>query len=318
MNPRKNVAFLRACAAGWVLLAAGVPRAEEAPVAIRLRWPPGKVFTRVITIDQSVEVTPESGAAPYFQNARQSTEISLACLPGESEGESARLLIRVQAVDASTTGPGVVWRFDSRTDTPSAENPLANLAGATNTLVTVVLGLDGRPTSVSGPEAGRGNGADFLGGDFFRRMLEESLAGLPPSPVRTGDTWHFTQRRELPGFGTLSAEQTGTFTGRRKTASGEVLALAYTGRLTSKGVANLPDGTGAMMRFTGTEGTLVQELRLDETLGQTVMSKLEQELRFTVETRRGTTLEKARGKVVLRCSDKMTGVRNWTSPPPSR
>ncbi len=265
-------------------------RRSDPPASLKAEWKAGSRYLMHLQSQQSA--TLNFGPRPAAQETDISQQYALLVTNGPDGSRGIELEIQALAVEMNM-GEQNVYRFDSLNKVTPHQGPgvemLQRVIGgriwfqlAADNTISKVEGIEQLVEQAQG-DAGAGapdQRRGWMGGvlqriynaDYFKQMVD--LRGLPPTPVRIGDTWRWERDIDVGLVGRILVVATNTFRGWQE-KNGRKCA-----RIDSQGVLGMKTGKAeGLLGFMGLKvenGRLAGKTWFDPAAGLPVETVMEQ------------------------------------------
>lgn len=223
-----------------LLLLSGLAVAEE-PALLRVDWQPGKAYL----LETTTTSTTDAGEARQTMTVTQDTEMEVT--PSANGGKDVR--VTFARLRGEMKGPGGSARFD--TDNPAASDPgLMETLGKSLGKAFILVYDDKNRFVDSLDIAGAADAAAKLpvfsaladskaAANLFRKSME---MGMPPVPVKEGDTWTADETLIFPRAGETHVKLSGKFATTEEIQGRRHAKITFDGTLntTAEGKTKLP------------------------------------------------------------------------------
>ncbi|MBN2505056.1 MAG: hypothetical protein JXQ71_00020 [Verrucomicrobia bacterium] len=267
--------------------------APEPPLLLQLKWPVGARYVQHMDIVQQVQTTISGLTQTNRQDYAMSHDFGLTVL-GERLGGGREVELEFLAMQMTASdGRRVVVSLDSRSDAAAGtNNPLAEVLrsmvgtrmkfslDASNRVVRLVGLQDFRHRVLTNsPALARASLAQMLSEDYFKLMIHGSQ-GLPPHPVRPGDSWPVTTEIAMGPLGVMEVKLQYMLKGFESRDERRCALLEFSGIVKGR-----PGREAAMpnFRMSVQEGTTAGQSWFDPEAGMILASEISQDMTMNLE-----------------------------------
>jgi hypothetical protein len=262
---------------------------ESQPVSLRVKWPVGGRYTHRIEMNADSQTTMPQSPKPMAQKVNMNQEYTVTVL-GERPKGGRELELEFDATEIDVTMNGKpVLNLDTKAEAGPAETKNAAISGfrqLVGTKIKILTDESNRVEKVEGMQEfaakasagsnpqGRAMMQGVFNEDYFKQLVDFQR-GLPPGPVKPGDTWPVKTDLTVPVMGALTMDLNYTFKGWEPRDKRNCAALEFTGTMTSKGGASA-GATGMSMKLES--GKLSGKSWFDPDLGHPIETMLDQDM----------------------------------------
>lgn len=266
---------------------------SKAPVTLRLKWPVGARYAQRMDIVQKVETTMAGMAQTMKQDVQMSQDFGLGVLSERSDGGRDVELDFLSMQMTVRVGDRVLLSFDSGGESLDGDkNPMAelfrNMVGARIKFIldasNQVVRLEGlkdfrNRVLTNSPAHARASMGQMLSEDYFKQMINFGQ-GLPPQPVRPGDTWPVATEIAIGPLGIMQLNLHYVFKGFEQRDKRPCALLEFSGIVKSKPG---PEAASPNIKMSIGEGTTAGQSWFDPDVGIVVASEINQDMIMNIE-----------------------------------
>jgi uncharacterized protein DUF6263 len=263
--------------------------ADSGPVALRVKWPVGNRYSQRMEVSGDTETLMPFSSKPMLQKVSINQEYSVTVL-GERprNGRELELEFESAEIDVNMNGKPVMT-LDTRAEAGAeASNPLASgFRQVIGTKIKFLLDesnhiekVDGvkefiaKASAGSNPQ-GRAVMQSMFSEEYFKHTVDFQR-GLPPNPVKIGDTWPVKSDLTIPVLGVMNMDMNYTFKGWEQREKRKCATIGFTGTMSSKGEGGNPTTMGMTMKVES--GKISGTTWFDPELGHPVESSFDQDM----------------------------------------
>lgn len=252
---------------------------------LKVKWPVGNRYVQRMEVNGDTETRLPQMPKPMMQKVNLNQEYSVTVVADrelELEFDSTEM-------DVTMNGKSVV-SMDSKAEAGAAEaNPtVAGFRQIVGAKIKFLLDQSNRVEKMEGakeflakasgssnPQARAAMQGTF-NDEYFKQMVDFQR-GLPPNPVKSGDSWPVKTELAVPVLGQLNLDMNYTLAGWEQREKRTCAAIDFVGTMTSKGDAGQGGGPpGMSMRIES--GKMTGKTWFDPELGHPVETLVNQDM----------------------------------------
>jgi hypothetical protein len=260
------------------------------PVSLRAKWPVGNRYTERMQVDGDTETRMPLAPKPMAQKLNMTQEYNITVVADRPKGgRELELEFESTELDVTMNGKPVV-NLDTKAEAGAAETSNPAIAGFRQIIgakIKFLLDESNRVQKVEGVKEfaakaaagsnpqGRAAMQGMFNEDYFKQMVDFQR-GLPPKPVKIGESWPMKTELSIPVMGEMIIDLTYTFKAWEQREKRKCAAIDFAGTMSSKAAGAPGPAPGMNMKLES--GKLSGKTWFDPELGHPVETSINQDM----------------------------------------